>query len=68
MLRYRIKVISIIVLVMIVYFAILNYAGVHGTRTTFIIVERDWILVVLPLTCAIIYSIMNADFKGNNRK
>ena len=68
MLRYRVKVISIIMLVMIVYFAILNYAGVHGTRATLTIVERDWVLVLLPLACAIIYFMMNAYFKGKNKK
>ena len=55
-------------LVMIVYFAILNYAGVHGTRATLTIVERDWVLVLLPLACAIIYFMMNAYFKGKNKK
>lgn len=68
MLRYRVKVISVIVLSMIVYFAILGYAGVQGTRTTLTIVERDWVLVLLPLACAIIYFMMNAYFKGKNRK
>lgn len=56
------------VLVAIVYFAILSYAGVHGTRTTLTLVERDWVLVVLPLTCAVLYFITNTDFKGKNKK
>ena len=63
MLRYRIKVISIMVLVVIVYFAILNYAGVHGTKTTLTIVERDWVFALLLLICVIFFYITEKFYK-----